>query len=98
MKSFQEVHNLSIKILNEAVLLETSREGLLNLPVKFGMETLGQMLEADVTELVGEKGKHNSQRTANRHGIEHTKVILGGENRGILEPRVCSNDGKKLNR
>ena len=96
MKSYQKVNNPvkgSIQILDEEALLETAGEGLLNLAVELGMETLRQMLEADVTELVGEKGKHNSQRAAYRHGTENTKVVLGGEKRSIRKPRVRSKGG-----
>lgn len=99
MKSYQEAPNPvkgSIQILDEEALLETAGEGLLNLAVELGMETLRQMLEADVTELVGEKGKHNSQRVAYRHGTENTKVVLGGEKRSIRKPRVRSKDGTEL--
>lgn len=77
-------------------MLETAGEGLLNLAVELGMETLRQMLEADVTELVGAKGKHNSRRVAYRHGTENTKVVLGGEKRSIRKPRVRSKDGAEL--
>ena len=69
---------------------------MLNLAVELGMEALRQMLEADVTELVGAKGKHNSQRAAYRHGTENTKVVLGGEKRSIRKPRVRSKDGTEL--
>ena len=99
MKSYQKVNNPvkgSIQILDEEVLLKTAGEGLLNLAVELGMETLRQMLEADVTELVGEKGKHNSQRAAYRHGTENTKVVLGGEKRSIRKPRVRSKSGVEL--
>ena len=55
MKSYQKGNKPvkgSIQILNEEVVLETAGKGLLNLTVELGMETLRQMLEADVTELV----------------------------------------------
>lgn len=99
MKSYQKVNDPvkgSIQILDEEALLETAGEGLLNLAVELGMETLRQMLEADVTKLVGEKGKHNSQRAAYRHGTENTKVVLGGEKRSIRKPRVRSKGGVEL--
>jgi putative transposase len=99
MKSYQKAPNPvkgSIQILDEEALLETAGEGLMNLAVELGMETLRQMLEADVTELVGAKGKHNSQRAAYRHGTENTKVVLGGEKRSIRKPRVRSKDGAEL--
>jgi transposase-like protein len=99
MKSYQKVNDPvkgNMQILDEEALLETAGEGLLNLAVELGMEALRQMLEADVTELVGEKGKHNSQRAAYRHGTENTKVVLGGEKRSIRKPRVRSKSGVEL--
>ena len=60
MKSYQKANDPikgSIQIHNEEVRLETAGEGLLNLTVELGMATLRQILEADVTELVGEKRK-----------------------------------------
>lgn len=99
MKSYQKANTSvkgSIQILDEEVLLATASEGLLNLAVELGMETLRQMLDADVTALAGEKGKHNSQRSAYRHGTEHTKVVLCGEKHSIQKPRVRSKDGKEL--
>ena len=99
MKSYQKAPNPvkgSIQILDEKALFETAGEGLLNLAVELGMETLRQMLETDVTELVGVKGKHNSGRVAYRHGTENTKVVLGGEKRSIRKPRVRSKDGTEL--
>jgi hypothetical protein len=77
-------------------LFETAREGLLNLTVELGMETLRQMLEVDVTELVGEKGKHDNQRAAYRHGTENTKVVLGGEKRSVRKPRARGKSGVEL--
>ena len=87
MKSYQKAPNPvkgSIQILDEEALLETAGEGLLNLAVELGMETLRQMLEADVTELVGVKGKHNSRRVAYRHGTENTKVVFWEEKNGAF--------------
>ena len=57
---------------------------------------LRQMLELDVTELVGEKGKHNKNRAAYRHGSENTKVVLGGEKLSIQKPRVRYLEGGEL--
>lgn len=99
MKSYQKAQKPvkgNVKILDEQVLLETASEGLLSLSVELGMEVVRQLLEADVTTLAGEKGRHDSGRTAYRHGSEHTKVVMGGEKREIRRPRVRSKDGVEL--
>jgi len=99
MKSYQKKIGKvkeSIEIINSEALLEKAGEGLLNLSVELGFEVLRQMLELDVTELVGEKGKHNKNRAAYRHGSENTKVVLGGEKLSIQKPRVRSLEGGEL--
>lgn len=99
MKSYQKGQKSvkeSVKILDEQALLETAAEGLLSLSVELGMQVVRQLLEADVTALAGEKGRHDSGRTAYRHGSEHTKVVMGGEKRDIQRPRVRSKEGAEL--
>lgn len=95
MKSYQKEEVL-VKIINEEKLLEKAGEGLLNLSIELGLEVLTQMLEADVVEYAGEKGRHNKDRTAYRHGSENTKVVLGGEKRQIKKPRVRSTTDNEL--
>ncbi len=59
-------------------LVGAAREGLLALSVSVGLGVLGELLEEEVDELVGPKGKWNRHRTAVRHGHENGAVILGG--------------------
>ena len=40
-----------------------------------GLEVMQQILEADVIALAGERGKHDEERQAYRHGRENTKVV-----------------------
>ena len=44
------------------------REGLLALAVGAGLQVMGQLMEADVAAVCGPRGKHDPDRTANRHG------------------------------
>lgn len=76
-------------------LLVSAREGLLALGVEVAVRVLGQLLEEEVEELVGPKGKHNPQRTAVRHGHEQGEVTLGGRRVGVGRPRVRSVDGEQ---
>ncbi len=76
-------------------LLVSAKEGLLALGVEVALQVLGQLLEEEVEEVVGEKGKHNPQRTAVRHGREQGEVTLGGRRVGIDRPRVRSADGER---
>ncbi len=53
-------------------------EGLLALAVGAGLQVMAALMEADVTELAGPKGRHDEARTAVRHGHERGSVTLGG--------------------
>jgi len=66
------------------------REGLLAASVAIGLDVMGELMEADVTEKVGPKGKHDPDRSANRHGSEDGKVVLGGRQVPVRRPRVRS--------
>jgi hypothetical protein len=50
-------------------------------------------MEESVTALAGPKGKHNPNRTAVRHGHEHSSVTLGGRRVAVQRPRVRAADG-----
>ncbi len=51
-------------------LVGSAKEGLLALSVGVGLGVLAELLEEEVVEIVGPKGKHNPARTAMRHGQE----------------------------
>lgn len=59
-------------------LMGAAKEGLLALAVAVGLDVLRSMMEAEVTAIVGPKGKHNPNRKAFRHGAEEGRVVLGG--------------------
>jgi hypothetical protein len=58
-------------------LAGAAREGLLALSVGVGLGVLHEMMEAEVDEVVGPKGRHDPDRTAVRHGHENGEVTLG---------------------
>jgi putative transposase len=76
-----------------AELASAAREGLLALAVGTGLQVLQAMLAEDVARLVGPKGRHNSDRTAVRHGSEPGQVTLGGRRVRMRRPRVRTADG-----
>jgi hypothetical protein len=59
-------------------LVGAAREGLLALSVEVGLGVLSELLEREVDELVGPKGKWNAERSAVRHGHEDGEVTLTG--------------------
>lgn len=76
-------------------LAGAAREGLLALSVGVGLGVMHELLAAEVDEVVGPKGKHDSQRKASRHGSENGSVTLGGRRVSVEKPRVRSADGRK---
>jgi putative transposase len=65
-------------------------EGLLAASTAVGLEVMDELLELEVTELAGPKGRHDPARTAKRHGSEQGTVTLGGRRLGVRRPRVRS--------
>jgi putative transposase len=74
-------------------LAAAAREGLLALSVGVGLGVLAELMEEEVVEVVGAKGRHDPDRVAVRHGHEAGEVTLGGRRVGVERPRVRSADG-----
>jgi len=68
-------------------------EGLLALAVGAGLQVMSALMDADVTALVGPKGRHDPARSAVRHGTGAGSVTLGGRRVPVARPRVRSADG-----
>ena len=75
-------------------LVGAAKEGLLALSVEVGLGVLRELLEQEVGELVGPKGKWNRERTAVRHGHEDGEVTLGGRRVPVKRPRARTADGE----
>jgi len=74
-------------------LVGAAKEGLLALSVGVGLGVLSELIEEEVTDVVGPKGKHDPERTAVRHGHESGEVTLGGRRVAVQRPRVRTADG-----
>jgi putative transposase len=74
-------------------LVGAAREGLLALSVGVGLGVLAELMEEEVVDVVGPKGKHDADRTAVRHGHEAGEVTLGGRRLAAERPRVRTADG-----
>ncbi len=59
-------------------LAGAAKEGLLALSVGVGLGVLHEVMEAEVDEVVGPRGKHDPERRAVRHGHDDGEVTLGG--------------------
>jgi putative transposase len=75
-------------------LVGSAKEGLLALSVGVGLAVVVELLEEEVVEIVGPKGKHIPDRVAVRHGREAGEVTLGGRRVAVGRPRVRSADGR----
>jgi transposase-like protein len=75
-------------------LVGAAKEGLLALSVGVGLGVLAELMEEEVDEVVGPKGKHDLDRSAVRHGHEAGGVTLGGRRLAVERPRVRSADGR----
>lgn len=69
------------------------RHGLLAAAMNVGLDVFKQLVEGEVTEVAGKKGKHNPDRRAVRHGTEPAKVPMGGRMVSVDKPRVRATDG-----
>jgi transposase-like protein len=74
-------------------LVNAAKDGLLALSVGVGLGVLHELMETEVEEIVGPKGRHNPDRAAVRHGHEDGEVTLGGRRVGVQRPRVRTADG-----
>jgi transposase-like protein len=74
-------------------IAENMQEGLLALAVGAGLQVMQALMDTDVTELAGPKGRHDEARTAVRHGRERGSVTLGGRRVPVTRPRVRAADG-----
>src|SRR5438067_9577516 len=75
-------------------LVGAAKEGLLASSVGVGLGVLTEMLEDEVDEVVGPRGKWNRERTAVRHGHEDGEVTLGGRRVEVRRPRARTADGE----
>ena len=75
-------------------LVGAAKEGLLALSVGVGLGVLTELMEEEVEEVVGPKGRHDHGRTAVRHGHEDGEVTLGGRRVAVRRPRARAVDGE----
>jgi transposase-like protein len=77
-------------------LLHDAEAGLLGLSVQVGLRVLEQLMDQEVTEIAGPKGRHNPQRSTVRHGVEGGYVFLGDRRVPVTHPRVRTMAGQEV--
>ena len=65
------------------------------LSVGVGLSVVHELMEAEVEEVVGPKGRHNPDRTAKRHGHERGSMTLGGRRVEVTRPRIRTVDDER---
>jgi putative transposase len=76
-------------------LVGAARDGLLALSVGLGLRVVHELMEAEVDEVVGPKGKWNRERSAKRHGLERGSMTLGGRRVEVSRPRMRTADDER---
>jgi transposase-like protein len=76
-------------------LVGVAREGLLALSVGVGLSVVHQLMEAEVEDVVGPRGKWNPERIAKRHGHERGSMTLGGRRVEVSRPRIRTADDER---
>jgi transposase-like protein len=77
-------------------LAGAAKEGLMALSVGVGLGVLHELMEAEVDEVVGPKGRQIPDRIAVRHGHEGGEVTLGGRRVPVSRPRARTVDGGEV--
>jgi putative transposase len=83
-------------VMSFARLQDALKDGVVALCTAAGLTVLQAMMQEQVVELAGPKGKHNKDRDCYRHGTEPSKVVLGGRKVSIERPRVRTIDGHEV--
>lgn len=72
------------------------QEGLRDLVISAGLQTLEALLEADRERLCGPLRKKREDRVAYRHGHESGRLVIGGRKVSVDKPRVRSTTNQEL--
>lgn len=83
------------RVWSRAGLAGEVGSGLLATVCSLGMRAFQELVEEEVTDRVGPKGKHNAAREAVRWGRDDGEVTLGGRRIPVRRPRIRSKDGKE---
>src|SRR6185503_20749139 len=73
-----------------------AREGLLAMSVAAGMAVMAAMFDAEISQVCGPKGRHDTNRAAVRHGAGRGSVTLGGRRVAVSRPRARTVDGHEV--
>jgi putative transposase len=70
-----------------------ARDGLMALSCTAGLCVLEAIMQAELTDVAGPKGRHDAGRTVTRNGTAPGSVVLGGRTVAVGRPRAVRTDG-----
>jgi len=79
-----------------ADVAEAIKEGLMAFCCSAGLAVVSQLMEAELTEKVGPRGRHDPERTATRNGSAPGSVVLGGRSVPVRRPRATKTEGGEV--
>ena len=85
-------HELILQHLTLSDIKEIVKGRFTSFCTAVGIQTLMTMMDQDVEEVAGPKGKHDQNRTAYRHGSQATTIPMGTQRLAIERPRIRSVD------
>jgi putative transposase len=72
------------------------KDGLMAFCCSAGLAVVAQLMEAELTEKIGPKGRHDPERTAVRNGSAPGSVTLGGRLVPVRRPRATRTEGGEV--
>ena len=73
-----------------------AKEGLLGFCADVGLVVMRQLMEAELTERIGQKHAKLADRRASRHGSTTGPVVFGGRKLAVERPRARTAEGKEV--
>jgi putative transposase len=72
------------------------KDGLMAFCCSAGLAVVSQIMEEELTDKVGPKGRHDPERTATRNGAAPGSVVLGGRTLPVRRPRATKAGGGEV--
>jgi len=77
-------------------LAGTIKDGLMAFCCSAGLAVISQIMEDELTEKAGPKGRHDPDRVATRNGSAPGSVVLGGRTVPVRRPRATRTAGGEV--
>ena len=72
------------------------KDGLMAFCCSAGLAVVAQLMEAELTEKIGPRGRHDPERVATRNGSAPGSVVLGGRSVPLRRPRATKSEGGEV--